>query len=74
MVLLRHKGCTTPIVGYIGKTPLTECPAIREAEWVFRKEIVFDRPLIGRRPFFCPDCGERIGLHPDLLESCDGTQ
>jgi len=71
MVWLRHKGCKTPIIEYVGLTPLCELIHMRSAEWRFTD---------GRHPgvcseiaAFCPDCEKRFSPCARNMETCDGS-
>ncbi len=70
MVWLKHKGCSTPIVEYIGVTPLVNNPPLFSKNWVFAENIEHGDHI---RSFICPDCGKKDYLHAWAMESCDGS-
>lgn len=67
MVWMRHRGCSTPLVEYVGAVPLMSNPRMRWIDW--REAGGKFAPL----RLDCPDCGQRIGIHADQLETCDGS-
>ncbi len=71
MVWLRHKGCKTPIVEYIGKIPLYKSPIMRARDWIVMGKKFNTGDCMPR--FNCPNCGQRTGIHVEQLETCDGS-
>jgi hypothetical protein len=67
---LRHKGCTTPIVEYVGKWPIYLVPSMKRSDWLDTdgKEFVLAVPTLK-----CADCGQEVKLHSDYIKSMDGT-
>ena len=63
----RHVGCTSVVIAYCGDTPLDANPVMRSCDWALPDGSRIT-PLSSMH-VDCPDCGERIGVGPEWLES-----
>jgi hypothetical protein len=68
---LHHKGCTSPLVEYIGQYPIYAHPKMRRADW---KDVDGQHFMGANKPVLrCPDCGNYVAIHSDYLAAMDKT-
>jgi hypothetical protein len=68
---LHHKGCTSPLVEYVGQYPIYANPRMKRHEW----RDLDGQEFIGAKlpTLVCPCCGNEVKIHSDYLASFDGT-
>jgi hypothetical protein len=71
MVWLRHKGCKTQLIEYVGDVPLYKSPVMRRLDWRMPDGLP-PKPNAGM-VLRCVDCHARTGVHASQLETCDGS-
>lgn len=65
MRLFKHKGCTTPLIRYVGPEPLEGRKLVsKEWEMADGSLIAYSAP----RSHECPDCSKQVWVGPEELE------
>ena len=63
---LKHRGCVSECIRYIGNTPLAHFPIMKSSEWRFPDG---SRPAVcSLMCVRCPDCQQMLGISSSVLE------